>query len=240
MKKSELLFTAIKPPIDYAALILAALAAYFIRYLPNIQKIRPVVFNLSFSDYLTFAILIAIGWIAIFAISGLYSVSGIKKNRDEISRVFVASSAGLALVLAVMVFSRYLFDSRFIIIISWIFAIIFVSLERLIIQLLRRQAYKAGIGVHRIAIIGDEKISEKLSQEFNSHPTWGFRVVCKFPEFSDSSQARLIYLAENDGIDEIIQIRPNHNAEKTLDLINFADEYHIDFKYAADLLGTHL
>ncbi|MFA6322985.1 MAG: exopolysaccharide biosynthesis polyprenyl glycosylphosphotransferase, partial [Candidatus Buchananbacteria bacterium] len=27
---------------------------------------------------------------------------------------------------------------------------------------------------------------------------------------------------------------------KTLDLINFADEYHIDFKYAADLLGTHL
>lgn len=240
MKKSELLFTAIKPPLDYFALITAALAAYSLRYLPGIQKIRPVIFNLPLGDYLTLVFLISIGWIIIFALTGLYSISGIKKVRDEISRVFVACSAGLALVLAVMVFSRFLFDSRFIILTAWIFAFIFVTTERLLIQLVKRFSYKAGIGVHRLAIIGDSTIGSKLVDEFKLYPTLGFRVVSQYPEFNTETQSQLKKLVEDDAIDEIVQIRPNINTEQTIELINFADENHIDFKYTADLLGTYL
>src|SRR3989338_2703685 len=240
MKRSELILTAVKPPLDYLALIFAALAAYFVRYLPVVQNIRPVVFNLPWPQYSSLVLLFAALWIIIFALAGLYAVRGLKNPREEIARVFVACSAGLALVLAVMVFSRYLFDSRFIILSVWGLAIIFVSAERLILQLVQRLAYKAGFGVHRLAIIGHSDVADILSREFKNHPTLGYRVVFQLPVFDGGAQAELKRLAEADAIDEIIQIRPNLNAQQTMDLINFAEEYHLDFKYAADLLGIQL
>lgn len=240
MKRSELALTAIKPPLDYFNLILAAIVAYILRYQPFTQKIRPVVFDLPFSDYISIALPIAIGWIVIFVISGLYTVGGFKSLREELARVFVACSAGLALVLAVMVFTRFLFDSRFIILTSWILAFIFVSFGRIILQIIKKQSYKLGIGVHRLALIGDSKIAQLLNDEFTSRPTLGYRVVYRAEEFSDTVQSELFELKKKDGIDELIQIRPNMCGQRTIDLINFAEENHFDFKYTADLLGAHL
>jgi len=240
MKRSELLFTAAKPPLDYLALIFAAVVAYFIRYLPLIQEIRPIIFDLSFRNYLSLATGIAAIWIVIFALAGLYSIGGIKKIREELGRIFVACSAGLAMVLAVMVFSRFLFDSRFIILAAWFLAIIFVGLERLIIQLAQRLAYKTGFGVHRIALVGDGRIAQLLAREFSSRPTLGYRIAARVPNFNSESLAQLQKMAQTDAIDEIIQINPNLNTEQTINLINFANEYHLDFKYTADLLGAQL
>ncbi|KKR27249.1 MAG: hypothetical protein UT59_C0064G0001, partial [candidate division CPR2 bacterium GW2011_GWD1_39_7] len=45
--------------LDYLALIFAAITAYFIRYLPSIQEIRPVIFNLSFKNYFGLILVIA-------------------------------------------------------------------------------------------------------------------------------------------------------------------------------------
>ena len=163
MKKSELIFTAAKPPLDYLAVVMAALGAYFLRYLPQVQEVRPVIFNLPFTDYFSLVLIIAIGWILIFALAGLYSIGGLKKFHQELARIFISCSAGLALVLAVMVFSRYLFDSRFIILASFILAFIFVSAERLILQIIQKISYRVGFGVHRLAIIGNGQIAKILT-----------------------------------------------------------------------------
>ena len=240
MKRSELAVTAIKPPLDYFSLILAAIGAYLLRYQPFTQKIRPVIFDLPFGDFISIALAIAVGWILIFALAGLYSFSGFRSLREELARVFVACSAGLALVLAVMVFSRFLFDSRFIILSSWILAIIFVCIDRIILQFIKKQSYKLGIGVHRLGLIGDEKIAQRLIKEFSDYPTLGYRVVFTALEFNEQVQNELSVLKQKDGIDELIQIRPDLCAARTVDLINFAEEFHFDFKYTADLLGTHL
>lgn len=240
MKRSELLFTAAKPPLDYLALIFAALVAYFIRYLPAIQKIRPVVFDLPFESYFGLACTIAFLWLGIFALSGLYHFRSTRKFHQDFGRIFVACSAGLALVLAVMVFSRYLFDSRFIILVVWGLAIIFVSLERLIINFAQKIAYKIGFGVHRIVIIGNGQIASDLVKEFSNHSSLGYKVTAKFAEFDDQTLEKMKKMATDDAIDEIIKINPNFNPEQTIDLINFAGDYHLDFCYAADLLGTQL
>lgn len=240
MKRSELLFTAAKPPLDYLAIVFAAVAAYFIRYLPSIQKFRPVVFDLSFKDYFPLTLTTAAIWVVIFALSGLYSTAGIKKAREEFGRIFVACSAGLAIVLAVMVFSRFLFDSRFIILVGWGFAIIFVSIERLLITIAQRIAYKFGFGVNRIAIIGNGNVARELDQAFSRQPGLGYRVVAKFDDFAHEIKEKLKLMAINDQVDEIIQVNPNLNREQTIDLIDFINEYHLDFKYTADLIGTQL
>ena len=240
MKRSELVFTAVKPPLDYLALIFAAVTAYFLRYFPTVQNIRPVVFDLPFKEFFSVSLAIAWGWIIIFAISGLYSGSAPKKVREELARVFVACSAGLALVLAIMVFSRYLFDSRFIILASWFLAFLFVSLERGIIHLVQRFAYKIGFGVHRVIIIGNSKVAGQLIKEFEEKPSLGYRVIGQYRSFDDLTKKIISPLAESDKIDEVIQINPNANIEQTSELLDFITEYHLDFRYTADLLGTQL
>ncbi|OGY49584.1 MAG: hypothetical protein A3D39_02120 [Candidatus Buchananbacteria bacterium RIFCSPHIGHO2_02_FULL_39_17] len=240
MKKSELIFTAAKPPLDYLAVVMAALGAYFLRYLPQVQEVRPVIFNLPFTDYFSLVLIIAIGWILIFALAGLYSIGGLKKFHQELARIFISCSAGLALVLAVMVFSRYLFDSRFIILASFILAFIFVSAERLILQIIQKISYRVGFGVHRLAIIGNGQIAKILTEEFSQHQSLGYRAVYQYQVLNQSALADLAKKVKEDKIDEIIQISPSLNTEQTIELINFANENHLDFKYTADLLGTQL
>ncbi|MAF14179.1 MAG: hypothetical protein CMI53_04810 [Parcubacteria group bacterium] len=240
MKRSELLFTAAKPPLDYLALVFAAITAFFIRYLPSVQSIRPVIFNLSFKEYFGIALIISAVWIIIFILAGLYTIGGVKKIRDELGKIFVACTAGLATVLGIMVFSRFLFDSRFIIITAWVLAIIFVSFERLIIQLTQRLAYRAGIGTHRIIIIGNGQIANELIKEFTTRFSLGYRVVDKFSQFDSMTAEKIKHLAKIDAVDEIIQINPNLEAKQTSELIDLVNEYHLDFKYTADLLGTQL
>lgn len=240
MKRSELFFSAVAVPLDYFALILAALAAYFIRYLPAIQQIRPVVFNLPFKEYISFTLIIAFGWLIIFALTGLYAMGGTRKISEEISKIFVACSAGLALVLAIMVFSRYLFESRFIILAGWALTFIFISIERLIVRFFQRLAFRAGIGVHRVVIIGNGQISKDLALEFSSHPMSGFEVVGEFNSFNDNAAQKLNEMVADDKFDEIIQVNPNISLTETSALVDFANENHLVFKYAADLLNTKL
>ncbi len=240
MKRSELLFSAVTVPLDYLAIILAALVAYFIRYLPRVQEIRPVIFNLPFANYIPIILVIGLGWLLIFALTGLYSMMGTKKIIEELGKIFVACSAGLALVLTIMVFSRYLFESRFIILVSWFLAIIFVSFERLIIRSIQKFSYKAGIGVHRVVIVGDGQIAKNLSEEFSKRPMLGYKIVDQIAGFDSSNAQKLKEMAQSDKFDEVIQINPNLSLQQTETLIDFANDFHLTYKYTADLLGTQL
>lgn len=240
MKRSELIFSAITVPLDYVAILLAAVAAYFMRYLPLIQSIRPVIFNLQFSEYLVIALAVALGWLVVFALTGLYAMGGTKKISTELTKIFIGCSAALALILAVMVFSRYLFDSRFIILVTWGLAIIFVSLERLIIRFFQRLAFKAGIGVHRVVVIGTGPIAESLIDEFNTRPMLGYRVVIQKDAFDPTTANELAQMVADDRFDEIIQVNPNLPTNQTENLISFVNDHHLTFKYTADLLGTRL
>jgi exopolysaccharide biosynthesis polyprenyl glycosylphosphotransferase len=240
MKRSELIFSAITLPLDYLTLIVAAVSAYSIRYLPATQKVRPVIFDLPFQNFLPIVSLIAMAWIIIFAISGLYTMRGARKIGQEISKIFIACSAGLALVLAYMVFSRFLFDSRFIILVAWLFAIIFISFERLIIRLLQRVAFRFGIGVHRIIVVGNGQIAKKLAEIFLNRPALGFKVVGQIDNFNETEKIKLEAMAKEDSFDEIVQVNPNLSLNQTTELVDFVNEYHLTYKYTADLLDTQL
>jgi len=240
MKRSELFFAAITVPFDYLALILAAITAYFLRYSTTAQQIRPVVFNLPWNDYLGIVLLVGLGWLVIFAWSGLYRLGATRRLSEEVSRIFVACLAGLAAVLAVMVFSRYLFDSRFIILVSFLLAFILINFDRWIIRLLQRQMFRLGIGAHRVIIVGSGDAASALKQEFDNHPAGGYRVVEQILKFNESTLPYLQNLVNQDKFDEIIQISPNTYLAETQQLVDFTNQNHLVFKYSADLLGAQL
>lgn len=238
MKRSELVFTFILVPLDFIMIILAGISAYYIRFSEFTIGIRPVIFNLAFFNYLQAVLAIAFFWLIIFSLAGLYNVKAPRSMVKEFYRVVLACSTGLMLIVVLIFLRRELFDSRFIVLAGWILAIVYISLARILVRVLQKYLYVFQIGVHKVVLVGVSKTTDNLIYEFSSSKMSGYEVVKKLKDFSLDTANELDEFLKIKPVDEIIQSDPNLTKVETLRLFDFADEHHITFKYAADLLDT--
>lgn len=219
-------------------IVLAGVSAYYIRYAQFFQELRPVIFNLQFGGYIKIVLLIAALWLIIFAFSGLYNIKGSRRLAQEIFRVILACSTGLMLIVILIFVRRELFDSRFIVLAGWILSIIYISFSRSLIRLIQRALFKYGIGVHQVVLVGNSKTTDNLIYYFSSKKSSGYEVVKRFRDFSIETANELAEFLKTKEVDEIMQSDPNLSKPEILRLYDFADEHHLTFKYAADLLGA--
>ncbi|HAM88000.1 TPA: hypothetical protein DDY55_01525 [Candidatus Falkowbacteria bacterium] len=238
MKRSELFFSFLLVPLDYLMIILAGVSAYYIRYAEFFQSFRPVIFDLKFGGYFNALAIIGFIWIIVFALAGLYSIKNARTLAKEIYRVVLACSTGFMLIVVIIFIQRELFDSRFIVLAGLVLAIIYISLARSIIRFIQRALYKKDIGVHKVVLIGNSKTVDTLIYEFSSSKSSGYKVEKRLRDFSIESAQELESFIKIKEIDEIIQSDPNMSKAETIRLYDFADEHHLTFKYAADLLDT--
>ena len=238
MKRSELFFSFLLVPLDFLMIVLAGISAYYIRYANIVQKLRPVIFDLQFNPYFKVVLFIAFLWVIIFALAGLYNINSARKLMKEAYRVVLACSTGLMLIVVLIFIRRELFDSRFIVLAGWILAIAYISMARALIRFIQHSLFKYGIGVHKIILVGNSQTTENLIYEFASQKNSGYEVVKRLRDFSMETAQELVEFLKGKKVDEIIQSDPNLSKAEILRVYDFADEYHLTFKYAADLLGT--
>lgn len=238
MKRSELFFSFLLVPLDYAMIVLAAVSAYYIRFSQFTTDIRPVIFNLPFEGYIKVVLFVSFLWLFIFALAGLYNIKDARKLVKEIYKVVLACSTGLMLVVILIFFRRELFDSRFIVLAAWILSIIYVSFGRSMVRFIQRVLFRYGIGVHKVVLVGNSKTSDSLMHYFSSRKNSGVEVVRRLKDFSIETSQDLADFLKLKQFDEIIQSDPNLSKAEVLRLFDFADEHHLIFKYAADLLDA--
>ena len=116
MKKSELIFNVISVPVDFFLILLSASAAYFLRY--EVETL-PVLFDLSYRDYMKLVVVAAPFLLLLFALNGLYTQKSTRGVWRELGRVATAVSAGLMIVVVLFFFDRNLFPSRLIVLMGW-------------------------------------------------------------------------------------------------------------------------
>src|SRR3989344_2765950 len=178
MKKSELFFNTILLPFDFLMIVLAGLATYFFRT-KILSSFRPVLFelNLPFEEYFLLVSVVAILFIIIFAISGLYNLKTTTGRIEEFFRVVIASSAGIMGMIVYIFLRQELFNSRFLVMGGWILTILFVSIGRFLVRHLQKNLVaRYDFGIHKVLIIGDDKISAKIAEEIQKNPSVGYRV----------------------------------------------------------------
>lgn len=237
MKKLQLILLALRVPVDFVALLLAAYTAYILRYQSAYATVRPILTRVEFQTFSSLAIKVAALWIVIFALSGLYTSRRLW-IRAEILKVVLACSAGVVALIAVMFAQQELFSSRFVVLVAWGFAILYVSIGRLLIHFFERILYHSGIGVTKIVMIGSGQSADELLGGFERQLGLGFRVVKTFPQF-DSRVAKIIQeMKKRGGVDEIWLVDPDATKKDALAILDFAEEHHLLFKYSADLLET--
>ncbi len=236
MKKIESFFSILLIPLDFILLVLAGVSAYSLRFSAWWQGIRPIIFDLPFSEFFTSTLIVAGLCIIVFILSGLYQIKNSRQLPQELSKIFSSVLAGLALVSIIIFLQRDLFDSRFIVLTAFVFAVVYVGLGHIFVRWLQRRLFRYGIGAHRVILVGNSKSTDNLLTEFSSNKRLGFEVIKRIRDFSIETAQELSEFISGRQVDEIIQSDPNMTKVETLRLYDFATENHITYKYVADLL----
>ncbi len=237
MKRIDLFFSALLVPLDYIILLCASSFAYWVRFTPFVRNIRQVTFDLNFETFFAISALMAIVWIFVFSISGLYAIKQVRLA-TELIRIILACSTGIALVLGIAFFFRELFDSRFIVLAVWGFSMLFIAIERYLIRMMQRSLRHFGIGLNRITIIGKTKSGQSLRQYFQSYPRIGFEVVEHIANFNEGTRQKLLELKKKGMLDGIILANTDADKKEIQAIKAFSDIEHINFYYSASLFPS--
>jgi len=210
-------------------LLVAGLVTYLLRT-EILSAFRPVFFefNLPLLKYAYLILFVSVIFLGAYAISGLYSMKSRLRMTEEFLRIIVASSAGIMLVIIYIFLRQELFDSRFLVLGGWFFAIIFVFMGRFLVRKLQSVAVsKYNFGVHKVMIIGESNEARTLERSIQHDPASGYRVVNRLsgPDLTDIRPALL------DGLNEVILAQSSYSDNKTAELIDFCNENHIVFKF---------
>lgn len=235
MKRLELFFLFIRLPLDYAAVFGAALAAYFLRY-GVLADIRPATQLIAIDEYLLLVFGIALLWIFIFALTGLYLPR--LRIMDELARVVNACSTGAMAVVVIFFFSREFFASRFIVLAAFGLAIVFVVIVRLLIRAVQMGLWTAGIGSRQIAVVGSGRPADAVISDINAHPSSGYVLVGRFESLDGHAVDELRKLVRHRAVDELFLLDATLSDDERSLALAVADELHLTVRYSADLLGA--
>ncbi|MEX2090890.1 MAG: sugar transferase [Candidatus Paceibacterota bacterium] len=237
MKKADLFFNVLRLPIDFLMLLAAGLTTYLLRT-QILDTFRPVLFefNLPLIKYAYLVLGVSLIFLLAYAVSGLYSMKTRMKRVEELMKIVVASSAAVLAVIIYIFLRQELFNSRFLVLGGWFFAIIFVGMGRLLIRQLQNFIVaKYDFGIHRVMVIGDDDATGKIISDISNNPHAGYRVA---KHLTDPALAEVRAAMENPGIDEVILTNTSYPAEKVVQLVDFCNENHLVFKFIPNIYQT--
>ena len=239
MNKFELLFSAIRVPVDFILILLAGFLSYQIRISSFAVEARPILYDLSNNWYNSFVLIFAAINILILAFSGMYITRRTRTIVVEFYRILSSvSTTILIIILYYFFYSRDIFSSRFLIISIWILSIILLLLGRMALHLIQdyiTKTYKWG--VHRVVVIKGQDIASKLLLDtLNTKAGFSYQIV----ETQDKLDLkRLKHLIITKQIDEVILADTNLDQEKLIKINYLCEEYKIDFQYLPNIFDMY-
>lgn len=217
-------------------ILLAAVSAYFLRGLAIFQPYVSRVFNLNLDDYLRFTLTVAPFFIVILAIEGLYRMRSTRRLWQELYGVARAITIGLIILMIAVFLQREWFSSRFVILVAWVLAIIYVVAARLIVQRIQKwYLIKRGIGVHRLLLIGTNQRMYAIKRLLTRNKGLGYWVV---DQIETASVTRVKEIRAKKGIDEIIVGDPTLTDDEQEKLFDYCQINNISYKYFPTSLQT--
>ncbi len=247
-KRSELFFSVVLVPLDFLALLAAFVVAYIIRV--KLED-KPVLHPVSSMDFVQAILILLPAWIIIFALSGLYAQSNLRGRLAEIGRVFVAVSGGVMLSILLDFFQpQSLFPSKAVPIYAYGLGLIFVLLSRSLVRGLQRWLFQFGVGVHNTLIVGSGEIAQRIAPDLQQAFS-GYRLLAcvdtargaakrmkDVPVF-DSIEEAIAAVAPHGELDEIIQADSALSQDAILDLVNYAANHQVGYRFVPNQFGLY-
>lgn len=230
---------------DFLALVLAFGVAYVLRVTLGLtlSDTTTIAHPVHAFTYLGIFVSLVPFWILIFALLGLYSNSIYEKRFAEAGRLFMGSFVGLLFVLGyAYAVNTPIFPAKLVPIYGFVLAFLFLLLFRNIARVVRSTLFMFNIGLTHVLIIGDTKIAHELVDTLINSRHSGYEVVglvsskehapthypgLKVYETFDEAMKRL----GTAKIHSIVQTQLYADADKNNEVLEFAQENHIAFRF---------
>jgi exopolysaccharide biosynthesis polyprenyl glycosylphosphotransferase len=115
---------------------------------------------------------------------------------------------------------------------------VLVTIERAFVRAAQQAMFARGIGIHRLVVVGADETTQDIVSYLSIHLSLGYRIIDRADGVTSDFFDRLVERMRTTRIDEVIQADPNIPKADTLKLIDFCNDHHLIFKYAADLFDT--
>lgn len=237
MKRLDLFFAGILVPLDYLALVAAGVLAYRIR-VTSIAEFRPLGLLIGFPQYVALVVAVAAAAVLVLALAGLYSTRR-RGIGEEMVRIFVASSTAVFLVILFIFFQRSLFSSRFIVVAAWGLAVVAVAFVHLTVRWVQRALFARGVGVKPVVVVGADRTADLIIGHLKARRDFGF-VVVERVHSGPELLSELAGAVHRSGIKELWLADANLPHAEMLKLVEFANDHHLTFRYAADLFEARV
>jgi exopolysaccharide biosynthesis polyprenyl glycosylphosphotransferase len=244
MKRSEIFFAVVLVPLDFCMLLLAFLAAYYLRnhsviFLPEAtgqlgRVLRYGTFGeiLPLSQYLKYVLYIIPAMLAIFAATGLYAMRSGMAWTKRITRIFIGVSVGLGFILVLFFLRNDFFLPRATVVYAWVFCTLFVVLGRFAIRLIQRVLRKFNIGIIRLGVIGKSEAARRILQNLNKHSL--YRLEARYDSLD---VADILAQLDADNLDELIVVNEHYNVEDLVTIRNHCLENQVGFSFVPALFA---
>ncbi len=238
MKRSELAFNLISIFVDWLMLLTAGIIAFYLRF--HLSELRPVLYQLSPGQYFRVLFEVSPLILLILALAGLYNLKGTRRVSSELLKILLAVSSGLLVVVILFFFNQTVFPSRLIILMTWVLAIVLISLGRLILRRIQIQMLRRGIGLHRLVVIYPPDQPHELMDEIGRRAELGFKIVGEIKSGPAANQlvGELENLRAGQGIDELLQADPTLDQATSANVLKFCRDFGIKFNFVPNFFET--
>ncbi len=237
---ASLIYSLILVVGDFLALISAFVAAYILRV--SISH-RPISETVHAITYLEIFLLLLPFWILFFALLGLYNSSIYEKRFSELGRLLVGSFFGLLFVIGyAYADNRPVFPARLVPVYGFSLAFIFLVLFRNSTRWFRNWAFRYGIGITNILIVGNTKIAGELVESLAEAERSGYRIVGvvgggehaaqRYPHLPIfASFGKAVEKLKAADIHSIVQTELYAGGERNNEILEFAQTHHIAYRF---------
>ena len=236
-ERSDMFYSLLLVPVDALALLLAGFATWYLRFVANVPGLHAA--ELPVGQLWLALLWIVPLFLVIFAAAGLYAAGRERRFLDEVFRVLLAISTGVLAIIVVLFFRQEVETSRFVVLLGWLAAVIFVVLGRYLVRGIERWQRRRGIGIHRVVMIGGNATGRRLRVMFREHPEMGVQVVATLAGHDiDHLLRELERVVTAQKPQDVIQTEhslPQDDVEKLLD---FCDEHQLRFKFTPNTFET--
>ena len=175
MKRRYIVFAFLLVCSDAIGSALAFYAAYELRLR---TEYPPPVKVPAFDAYLSMMVIQIVAMIVAFALGRLYIARPGASRIDELNSVFVGSSVGTVLSLAITSFVLKNLDyPRLMIPYAWVLTFAIVGFLRLTVRVFMGLLRRRAIGVERVMIVGAGRVGGRLMETIRNSPQLGYKVI---------------------------------------------------------------
>lgn len=237
MKRADVIFNVLRVPVDGTLLAGAGMLVYILRT-RILDTWWPVQFSveLPFARFFWLVVGVSVCTMLVYAIAGLYAMRLRMSRLEEMVRILLASSVVVMATILFIFLRQELFNSRFLVVGYWGLATALVMIGRLTLRSVRRMLLvRRGWGAHRVLLIGEDVVTDRLASDMAEHPELGWSVAqrLRVPDMDG------VIAAIRDGvIDEVMLANPHYSGDAIVDLVDYCHERHIAFKFVPNIYQT--